>query len=155
MAAEDLFLSGINAAELQPGQVITLEHLRVFHLEEQARQRALLHFQQAEMSRAKLKAEADDRGQATGAYGAAQQRGGRDEGHGGRGGAAAAKQKKVQEEEEPATDQWVQCSKCQIWRQVPDEFWPDIENADEDEDWTCKDALWDVEDYEPGTKPCC
>ncbi|KXZ56864.1 hypothetical protein GPECTOR_1g78 [Gonium pectorale] len=36
------------------------------------------------------------------------------------------------------TDQWVQCSKCQVWRQVPDEFWPEFENADEDEDWYCK-----------------
>ncbi|GLC45755.1 hypothetical protein PLESTF_000601400 [Pleodorina starrii] len=67
---------------------------------------------------------------------------------------AAARQSKAAAEE-PATDQWVQCSKCQQWRQVPDEFWPDIENADEDEDWTCKDALWDVEDYEPNTPACC
>lgn len=73
-------------------------------------------------------------------------------GVGGRGGgqapgrrhqAAAAQQAKAVkahggEENEPATDQWVQCSKCQVWRQVPDEFWPEIANADEDEDWMCK-----------------
>jgi hypothetical protein len=47
--------------------------------------------------------------------------------------AAAAKQvaKPVKQEEvvyeEPETDQWVQCSKCQQWRQVPDAFWPDIQ----------------------------
>ncbi|EFJ43024.1 hypothetical protein VOLCADRAFT_106966 [Volvox carteri f. nagariensis] len=72
--------------------------------------------------------------------------------------AAAAKQAKAGDEEEgeeAATDQWVQCSKCQTWRQVPDEFWPDIANFDEDEDWMCRDALWDVEDYEPNTPACC
>ncbi len=46
--------------------------------------------------------------------------------------------KVAEEEDDKETDQWVQCSKCQTWRQVPDEFWPDIANADEDEDWTCK-----------------
>ncbi|GIL72320.1 hypothetical protein Vretifemale_2672 [Volvox reticuliferus] len=76
----------------------------------------------------------------------------------GRGGAHEAKpgkEAKDGEEDDAATDQWVQCSKCQTWRQVPDEFWPDIANADEDEDWMCKDALWDVEDYEPNTPACC
>ncbi|GLI68600.1 hypothetical protein VaNZ11_013072 [Volvox africanus] len=77
---------------------------------------------------------------------------------GGPGGLHQAKPGKVVkdgEEEDAATDQWVQCSKCQTWRQVPDEFWPDIANADEDEDWMCKDALWDVEDYQPNTPACC
>lgn len=61
----------------------------------------------------------------------------------GAGAAAAAHHRQpaakvVEEDDDKETDQWVQCSKCQTWRQVPDEFWPDIANADEDEDWTCK-----------------
>lgn len=78
----------------------------------------------------------------------------------GAGAAAAAHHRQpaakvVEEDDDKETDQWVQCSKCQTWRQVPDEFWPDIANADEDEDWTCKDALWDLMEYEPHTRPCC
>ncbi|KAG2440461.1 hypothetical protein HYH02_010343 [Chlamydomonas schloesseri] len=96
-------------------------------------------------------------------------RGGHHHHHGGggrgRGGGAAAARAKAaaaaaarhDEEDDDAdgTDQWVQCSLCQQWRQVPDEWWPEIANADEDEDWTCKDAKWDVVDYEPGTPACC
>lgn len=37
---------------------------------------------------------------------------------------------------EADTANWVQCAKCQAWRVVPDEFWPDIDAAG-DEDWFC------------------
>ncbi|PNW77195.1 hypothetical protein CHLRE_10g426335v5 [Chlamydomonas reinhardtii] len=69
--------------------------------------------------------------------------------------AAARKYADDDDDEADGTDQWVQCSLCQQWRQVPDEFWQEINNADEDEDWTCKDAKWPVVDYEPGTPACC
>ena len=52
--------------------------------------------------------------------------------------AAARKYADDDDDEADGTDQWVQCSLCQQWRQVPDEFWQEINNADEDEDWTCK-----------------
>jgi hypothetical protein len=38
--------------------------------------------------------------------------------------------------EEPEHSNWVQCSRCEAWRLVPDEFWPDIDAAGE-EDWFC------------------
>jgi hypothetical protein len=38
--------------------------------------------------------------------------------------------------EEPEHSNWVQCSRCETWRLVPDEFWPDIDAAG-DEDWYC------------------
>ncbi|KAJ9526099.1 hypothetical protein QJQ45_009536 [Haematococcus lacustris] len=56
-------------------------------------------------------------------------------------------------EDEPDTANWVQCSRCQAWRVVPDEFWPDID-AIGDEDWFCNEATWDVTAYEPYTEPC-
>jgi len=56
-------------------------------------------------------------------------------------------------EGEPDTANWVQCSRCQQWRVVPDEFWPDIDAAG-DEDWYCNEATWDVTGYEPFTPAC-
>jgi len=58
-------------------------------------------------------------------------------------------------EAEADTANWVQCSRCETWRVVPDEFWPDIEAAgDDNEDWFCHEATWDVEQFEPGTPAC-
>lgn len=48
---------------------------------------------------------------------------------------------------------WVQCSRCETWRVVPDEHWPRVE-ADEREDWFCEDAWWDIATMEPFTGPC-
>ncbi|KAF5836781.1 hypothetical protein DUNSADRAFT_5408 [Dunaliella salina] len=54
---------------------------------------------------------------------------------------------------EAAQQNWVQCSRCEAWRIVPDEFWPDVDAAG-DEDWYCNEATWDVTQYEPYTPPC-
>jgi hypothetical protein len=51
------------------------------------------------------------------------------------------------------TDQWVQCSRCEEWRSVPNSCWPEIE-ASGDEDWFCEMANWDVSKYQP-FKPSC
>ncbi len=48
-----------------------------------------------------------------------------------------APEEEVVEEGEPDTANWVQCTRCQAWRVVPDEFWPDIE-ASQEEDWFCE-----------------
>jgi hypothetical protein len=48
---------------------------------------------------------------------------------------------------------WVQCSRCDTWRVVPDEAWPEVE-ADDREDWFCEDAWWNVEDMEPFSPAC-
>uniref|UniRef100_A0A7S0UND3 CW-type domain-containing protein n=1 Tax=Polytomella parva TaxID=51329 RepID=A0A7S0UND3_9CHLO len=68
----------------------------------------------------------------------------------------------VEEEEEEVqepsrggeeTDQWVQCSRCEVWRIVPNKWWPKIRDGG-DEDWFCSDASWDVTKMEPYTPPC-
>lgn len=55
-----------------------------------------------------------------------------------------AKEEQEEEEEEQEADEgeedvrnWVQCARCQTWRLVPDEFWPGIQSAGE-EDWYCE-----------------
>ncbi|MEW5303291.1 MAG: hypothetical protein WDW36_005997 [Sanguina aurantia] len=68
--------------------------------------------------------------------------------------AGAAKAVEVAEAPVVETEQWVQCTKCETWRVVPDENWEDIQTAGDDEDWYCKDALWDVSQHVPHTAPC-
>lgn len=55
---------------------------------------------------------------------------------------------------EPAEVHWVQCSACEAWRVVPDANWGKIQAADEDADWFCKDADWDLTTTEPHTPAC-
>ncbi|MEW5309755.1 MAG: hypothetical protein WDW38_001617 [Sanguina aurantia] len=52
--------------------------------------------------------------------------------------AGAAKAVEVAEAPVVETEQWVQCTKCETWRVVPDENWVDIQTAGDDEDWYCK-----------------
>ena len=49
---------------------------------------------------------------------------------------------------------WVQCSRCERWRVVPDEHWGPIDAAAEDADWFCESAPWDVAKFEP-FEPAC
>ncbi len=48
----------------------------------------------------------------------------------------------------------MQCSKCEKWRVVPDANWAPIAAADEDADWFCRDADWDVTTTEPFEAAC-
>jgi hypothetical protein len=48
----------------------------------------------------------------------------------------------------------VQCSRCERWRVVPDEHWAAIDAADEDADWFCEMAPWDVSKFEPFDPAC-
>lgn len=58
-----------------------------------------------------------------------------------------------QEHHEVATDQWVQCSRCENWRLVPHQFWQEV-TKDTREEWFCEDAEWDLRNYEPYTEAC-
>ncbi|KAI8471503.1 MAG: hypothetical protein J3K34DRAFT_230637 [Monoraphidium minutum] len=55
---------------------------------------------------------------------------------------------------EPVEVHWVQCSRCERWRVVPDANWGAIASADEDADWFCEHADWDVVKFEP-FEPAC
>ncbi|GBF98200.1 hypothetical protein Rsub_10700 [Raphidocelis subcapitata] len=55
---------------------------------------------------------------------------------------------------EPVEVHWVQCSRCERWRVVPDAHWGPIAAADEDADWFCRDAVWDLRAHEP-FEPAC
>lgn len=55
--------------------------------------------------------------------------------------------------ETPATDQWVQCDRCDTWRVVPDSAWPALEAA-ESESWLCEDATWNLTLMPPHTPAC-
>jgi hypothetical protein len=50
------------------------------------------------------------------------------------------------------TDQWVQCSRCEEWRTVPNAAWPGIQASDDD--WFCEQASWDVTRLQPFSKAC-
>ncbi|GMH33392.1 hypothetical protein BSKO_01226 [Bryopsis sp. KO-2023] len=54
---------------------------------------------------------------------------------------------------EVATDHWVQCSRCEVWRVVMPEFW-EIVQSDTREEWFCEDADWDITECHPYTKAC-
>jgi len=60
-----------------------------------------------------------------------------------------------EDEEEVVVEQekWVQCSRCEQWRIVPDHCWDEIQN-DPREDWFCEDAKWNVTTTNPFTPPC-
>jgi len=55
---------------------------------------------------------------------------------------------------EPVEVHWVQCSRCERWRVVPDAHWGPIAGADEDADWFCQDARWELTAFEP-FEPAC
>ena len=67
-----------------------------------------------------------------------------------------------EEEEEEApqildAQRWVQCTGCETWRVVPDEHWPRIETAG-DEDWFCRVSPlrpWNLESYPPLEPSSC
>lgn len=54
---------------------------------------------------------------------------------------------------EVATDHWVQCGRCEVWRVVMPDYWEDIQ-ADTREDWFCEDAEWDITECYPYTRAC-
>mmetsp|Transcript_41 Transcript_41/g.133 ORF Transcript_41/g.133 Transcript_41/m.133 type:complete len:248 (-) Transcript_41:578-1321(-) len=53
----------------------------------------------------------------------------------------------------PATDQWVQCDRCDVWRVVPDSAWAQLA-AEESESWQCSDATWNLASIAPFTPAC-
>lgn len=69
---------------------------------------------------------------------------------------AAADSVEEEEEEEEGDEgkpevQWVQCERCQTWRVVPAELWPEVASRDI---WYCQNATWDLTALEPFTPAC-
>ena len=56
-------------------------------------------------------------------------------------------------EGDEATDQWVQCERCKLWRVVPDEYWQEV-STDEGSAWLCESAAWDVTALTPHKAAC-